>query len=137
MFLMLVLLLILTTNTRLNFHLTVNHHILFFYFYLDLHGKRKLVVCSYARTGCFPHWYETILALRKAKKMLSNGHFGCSMISWCQSHKINRNVDVKVSYSCPKCCSIGQIGLCVLCEQAYYRGFIVFNIKFILSIFSA
>lgn len=69
---------------------------------------------------CFPRRYDTILALRKVKK--NSLTVVCSMISQCQSHKINRNVDVEVSYICPKSrCSTGQIELCMLCEQAYYK----------------
>lgn len=54
--------------------------------------------------------------------MFSNSKVICSMISHCQSHKIHRNVNVEGSYISPKCrCSTGQIELCMLCEQAYYK----------------
>lgn len=82
---------------------------------------------------CFPRRYDTILALRKVKK--NSLTVVCSMISQCQSHKINRNVDVEVSCICPKSrCSTGQIELCMLCEQAYYK--VLFNIIFLLGVFS-
>lgn len=57
------------------------------------------MVCGSAQRG-FPHWYDTMLALRKAKKKCyATSSLICSMIFHCQLHeKINVHVYIEVSY---------------------------------------
>lgn len=96
------------------------------------HEKRKLVVCGSAQKG-FLHWYDTMLALKNAKKKKNNttSSLICSMIFQCQSHeKINIHVYFEVSYYPTVVQNVPVVRSDFVCDVNRYSKEVLLNILF-------